>query len=76
LRRLEDPSIALDELDEKDRELMRAKAAFSDESVDSLRNAAGCLDQRLPQLEPVLAGRRGEPVPCGRNRRGFEPPPG
>ena len=60
LRRLESLSVALDE---KDRELMRVKAAFFDEAVQTLRNVAGRLDQRLRDLEPPLAGRRGESVP-------------
>ncbi len=50
-------------LDEKDRELMRMKAAFFDESVQTLRNVAGRLDMRLRELEPLLAGRRADPVP-------------
>ncbi len=60
LRKLENLSVALDD---KDRELMRTKAAFFDESVETLRNVAGRLDQRLRELEPLLPGRRGEPVP-------------
>jgi len=60
LRKLENLSVALDD---KDRELMRAKAACFDESVETLRNVAGRLNQRLGELEPLLAWRRGEPVP-------------
>lgn len=57
LRKLECLSVASDE---KDRELMRVKAAFFDEAVQTLRNVAGRLDHRLRELEPVLAVRRGE----------------
>jgi hypothetical protein len=60
LRKVEDLSAGLDE---KDRQLMRSKAAYFDESVQTLRNVAGRLDQRLRELEPLLAGRKGEPVP-------------
>ena len=60
LGKLEGLSVALDE---KDRELMRVKAAFFDDAVQALRNVAGRLDHRLRDLEPLLAGRRGESVP-------------
>jgi hypothetical protein len=57
VRNLEGLSVASDE---KDRELMRVKAACLDEAVQSLRHAAGRLDHRLWELEPVLAVRRGD----------------
>jgi hypothetical protein len=60
LGKLEGLSVALDE---KDRELVRVKAAFLDEAVQTLRNVAGRLDHRLRDLEPLLAGRLGESVP-------------
>lgn len=60
LRKLEHLPVALDD---KDRELMRAKATCFDESVETLRNVAGRLNQRLGELEPLLGGRRGEPLP-------------
>ncbi len=60
LGKLEGLSVALDD---KDRELMRVKAAFFDEAVQTLRNVAGRLDHRLRDLEPLPAGRRGESVP-------------
>ncbi len=60
LRKLQGLTVALDD---KDRELMRTKAAFFDESVETLRSAAGRLDQRLRELEPLLAGRRADPAP-------------
>ncbi len=60
LRKLQGLTVALDD---KDRELMRTKAAFFDESVETLRSAAGRLDQRLRELEPLLAARRAETAP-------------
>ena len=59
LRKLAILSVALDD---KDRELLRTKAACFDESVETLRSLAGRLDQRLRELEPLLAGRKAEPV--------------
>ncbi len=57
LRRIERLSGALAE---KDRELLRVKATAFDESMETLQNVAARLDRRLRDLEPLLAGRRGE----------------
>jgi hypothetical protein len=63
LRKIEQLSAALAD---KEREVLRVKAGFFDESVETLQAVAGRLDRRLRELEPVLAGRRGEPVaPAG-----------
>ncbi len=63
LRKIERLSAALDD---KERELLKVKATCFDESVEILHNAAVRLDRRLRDLEPLLAGRKGEPVaPAG-----------
>lgn len=59
LRKVEDLSIALDE---KERELLEVKAASFDETVETLRNVTVRLDQRLRELETILAAHAGEPV--------------
>jgi hypothetical protein len=45
---------------EKERELLKMKASFFDESVETLQGAALRLDRRLRELEPVLNLRRAE----------------
>jgi hypothetical protein len=59
LRKVESLSVALQE---KDREVQRIKAAFFDESVETLRTVAGRLEQRLRELEPLSAGSAGRAV--------------
>jgi len=49
-------------LADKERELLRVKATFFDESVDTLQNVAVRLDRRVRELEPVLATRKPEPA--------------
>ncbi len=68
LRKVEGLSIALDE---KEREILEVKAASFDEAVGSLRNVTMRLDQRLRELETVLAAHAGEPVrhPAGLESR-------
>jgi hypothetical protein len=58
LRKIERLSAALAE---KDREVLRLKAGFLDEPAETLQHIAVRLDRRLRELEPLLAGRRGEP---------------
>ncbi|HEY7675782.1 MAG TPA: hypothetical protein VIG69_01830 [Candidatus Methylomirabilis sp.] len=58
LRKIERLSAAVAE---KDREVLRLKAGFFDESAETLQHIAVRLDRRLRELEPLLAGRRGEP---------------
>ncbi len=59
LRQIEGLSAALAD---KGRELLKLKATFFDESAETLQNVAVRLDHRLRELEPLLAGRRGEPA--------------
>ncbi|HXZ43460.1 MAG TPA: hypothetical protein VEH53_01435 [archaeon] len=59
LRKVEDLSI---DLDEKERELLGVKAASFEETVETLRNITMRLDQRLHELEVMLAQRPGEPI--------------
>ncbi len=59
LRKVEDLSI---DLDEKEGELLRVKAASFDETVETLRNITMRLDQRLHELEVMLAQRPDEPI--------------
>jgi hypothetical protein len=68
LRKVEDLSI---DLDEKEGELLRVKAASFDETVETLRNITMRLDQRLHELEVMLAQRPGEPIrhPAGLESR-------
>lgn len=49
-------------LADKERELLRVKATFFDESVDTLQNVAVRLDRRVREMEPLLAGRTPEPA--------------
>ena len=46
---------------EKERELLKMKASFFDESVETLQSAALRLDRRLRELEPLLSQRRADP---------------
>ncbi len=68
LRKVEDLSI---DLDEKERELLRLKAASFDETVETLRNITMRLDQRLHELDVMLAQRPREPIrhPAGLESR-------
>jgi hypothetical protein len=59
LRKIEQLSAALAA---KDREVLRLKAGFFDESAETLHDITAGLDRRLRELEPLLAGRRGEPA--------------
>jgi len=58
LRKIERLSAALAE---KDREVLRLKAGFFVESAENLQHLAVRLERRLRELEPLPAGRRGEP---------------
>jgi hypothetical protein len=58
LRKIERLSAALAA---KDREVLRLKASLFDESAETLQDITVRLDRRLRELEPLLAGRRGEP---------------
>lgn len=49
-------------LADKERELLKLKATFFDESAETLQSVAVRLDRRLRDVEPLLAGRRGEPA--------------
>ena len=69
LQRIERLSAALAD---KEREMLRAKATFFDQSVNTLQSIAARLDRRVRELEPVLAARQQDPgvqTPAGR----FEP---
>jgi hypothetical protein len=57
LRRIERLSGALAE---KERELLHLKATLFDESMETLQSVAVRLDRRLRDLEPLLAGRKGD----------------
>ncbi len=57
LRKIERLSTAVAE---KDREVLRLKASFFDESAETLQNVTVRLDRRLRELEPLLAGRKNE----------------
>ncbi len=59
LRKIERLSAALAN---KDRELLHLKASFFDESAETMQDVAVRLDHRLRELEPLLAGRRGQPT--------------
>ncbi len=55
---------------EKERELLKLKATYFDESMETLQSAAVRLDRRLRDLDPLLAPRRGEPHPQPASREG------
>ena len=59
VRKIERLSAALAD---KERELLKLKATFFDESAETLQSVAVRLDRRLRDLDPLLAGRRGEPA--------------
>ena len=59
LRKVEELSI---ELDERERELHQVKAASFDETIETLRNVTVRLDQRLREIEGMLAEHPSEPV--------------